>query len=84
MKLVIRNIGRVSSADVELGGITVFAGANGTGKSTVSRALMTLSSISRRVNSLILSERIRSVLGALRASFHELGGDLFFLVVAQK
>jgi len=78
MKLVIENVGRVSSADVELGGITVLAGANGTGKSTVSRALMTLSSVSRRVNSLILSERLRSVLGALRDSFQEVGGGLVF------
>lgn len=39
MKLEIKNIGRVEKADIEIQGITVVAGANGTGKSTISKSL---------------------------------------------
>ena len=36
MKLKFRNIGKISEADIELNGVTVIAGSNDTGKSTVS------------------------------------------------
>lgn len=78
MQLVVENIARVSSAKLDLGGIAVLAGANGTGKSTISRSLMTLSSVSRRINSLITSERARSVVTALRKSFKEMGADIYY------
>ena len=34
-----KNIGRVAEADIEINGIAVIAGENGTGKSTVGKAL---------------------------------------------
>lgn len=40
--LSLRNIGALSAAEVELRGLTVIAGENNTGKSTVGRALFTL------------------------------------------
>lgn len=39
MELTINDIGRVGRANVQMQGITVVAGANGTGKSTVSKSL---------------------------------------------
>lgn len=39
MKLTMKNIGVIRDAEIELDGITVLAGFNGTGKSTVSKAL---------------------------------------------
>ena len=42
MKLSIRNVGKLKEADVEINGITVIAGENNTGKSTVSKALFSL------------------------------------------
>ena len=42
MKLLIRNVGKLKEADVEINGITVIAGENNTGKSTVSKALFSL------------------------------------------
>ena len=39
MKINVKNIGRVAEADVEIDGIAVVAGENGTGKSTVGKAL---------------------------------------------
>ena len=38
MKLVLKNIGKVQNATVEINGITVIAGENDTGKSTVGKA----------------------------------------------
>ena len=42
MKISIKNIGKVSSANVTIDGITVIAGENNTGKSTVGKALYAL------------------------------------------
>lgn len=78
MQLVVKNIARVSSAEIDLDGIAVVAGANGTGKSTISRSLMTISSVSRRINSLILVERVKSILSALKRAFKEHGGDFYY------
>ncbi|MFS2056435.1 AAA family ATPase, partial [Variovorax sp. CT11-76] len=39
MKINIKNIGKVKEADIEINGITVLAGENSTGKSTISKAL---------------------------------------------
>ena len=42
MELKIRNVGKIDSADIEIKGITIIAGLNGTGKSTVSRSLFAI------------------------------------------
>lgn len=39
MELKVKNIGRVEKADIHLQGITIVAGENGTGKSTLSKSL---------------------------------------------
>ena len=78
MKLTVKNIARISSAEIELGGITVISGSNGTGKSTISRSLMTLSSVSANIAELVQTERINSVFHALRKSFMKHGADLIF------
>ena len=39
MKLSIKNIGKIESADIELNGITVICGENNTGKSTIGKVL---------------------------------------------
>ena len=39
MRLTLKNIAKVRKADVEINGITVIAGENDTGKSTVGKAL---------------------------------------------
>lgn len=39
MRLSLKNVGKIAQADIELNGITVIAGENDTGKSTISRAL---------------------------------------------
>lgn len=42
MKLRLKGIGKIESAEVALDGITVIAGENNTGKSTVGRALFSV------------------------------------------
>ena len=54
MELKIRNVGKIDSADIEIKGITIIAGLNGTGKSTVSRSLFAMfhsfSNMRRKIN----------------------------------
>lgn len=42
MKLSLNNIGMIKKADIKLNGITVIAGKNGTGKSTIGKTLFTI------------------------------------------
>lgn len=42
MKLKLKNIGKITSAEVEISGITVIAGPNSTGKSTISKSLFAM------------------------------------------
>ena len=42
MKLIIKNIGKLKNAEVEINGITVITGENNTGKSTVGKTLFSL------------------------------------------
>lgn len=42
MKLLLKNIGKIGEASVEIHGVTVIAGENNTGKSTVGRALFAM------------------------------------------
>ena len=42
MKLFLKNIGKIDEASVEIDGITIIAGENNTGKSTVGRTLFSV------------------------------------------
>lgn len=61
MKLTLKNIGKIGTASVEINGITVIAGENNTGKSTVSRALFAVFNSFYNVQSQIKSERVDSI-----------------------
>ena len=60
MKLVIKNIARVESADIEIQGITVVAGDNATGKSTVSKSLYAILEMSNNAISRAEMQKKRS------------------------
>ena len=60
MKLVINNIARVESADIEIQGITVVAGDNATGKSTVSKSLYAILEMSNNAISRAEMQKKRS------------------------
>ena len=67
MKFHIENFGKVRLADIRLDGITVITGENGSGKSTVSRALTTWSSVLRRMDEFVTLERLKSLRDAVDA-----------------
>ena len=46
MKISLNNISKVKKADIEIKGITVIAGENNTGKSTVGKALWSIFNLS--------------------------------------
>ncbi len=61
MKLTLKNIGSIRDATIEINGITVIAGENNTGKSTVSRALFTALNGFYQIEDKIQSERINEI-----------------------
>ncbi len=61
MKLSLKNIGKVSSAVIDINGITVIAGENDTGKSTVSKALFAVFNSFYKMNLRIYNERLNSI-----------------------
>lgn len=61
MKLTLKNIGKIETASVEINGITVIAGENNTGKSTVGRALFAVFNSFYNVQKQIENERADSV-----------------------
>lgn len=61
MRLSLKNIGKIETACVEIDGITVIAGENNTGKSTVGRALFAVFNSFYRIQDQIRDERIENV-----------------------
>lgn len=61
MKLSLRNIGKIKEASVEIDGITVIAGENNTGKSTVGRTLYSLFNSFCDIEEQIRMERVESI-----------------------
>ncbi len=61
MRLSIKNIGKIKNAAVEINGITVIAGENDTGKSTVGKALFALFNSFYNFKQQIEAERVSSV-----------------------
>ena len=69
MEFHVENFGKVRLADIKLDGITVIAGENGSGKSTIGRALVTWSSFLRRLDEFVVSERLKSLRDGVNAIF---------------
>ena len=68
MRLTLKNIAKVRKADVEINGITVIAGENNTGKSTVGKALYSVFNSLYHVEDQMRDERVMTIsnlLGAL-------------------
>lgn len=70
MILTLKNIGKVESAVVELNGITVIAGENNTGKSTVGRALFSVFNGFYEIERNIKRERLENVERLLDIIYH--------------
>lgn len=76
MELYLKNIGKVAEANVEIKGITVIAGENDTGKSTVGRALFSLFNSFYEIGEQIRQERLAGIVSALQVIY----GDVYFVL----
>lgn len=61
MQLIIENCGRIGKADIEIKGITVIAGDNNTGKSTIGKILYSVFNSFYDLDKKIFSEKIGSI-----------------------
>jgi predicted ATP-dependent endonuclease of OLD family len=76
MFLRIKNTGKISSAEVEIKGITVMAGENNTGKSTVGKVLFCLFNSFYKLEQQIEQERKNMISGIIESVYIELTGRL--------
>lgn len=74
MKLCLENIGKIKSACVDINGITVIAGNNDTGKSTIGKALFAIFNSLYRSDEKIANERVNSI----RNLIEQLSSDFFW------
>ena len=65
MELSIKNIGKIKEADVSISGITVIAGENNTGKSTVGKVLFSLISSMYRLDQIIAEEKKQAIMNTI-------------------
>lgn len=72
MKLTINNIGKLKHAEVEINGITVIAGENDTGKSTVGKVLWSVFNSFFEIKNQVRRDKIDSVFKEIRR-FREIG-----------
>lgn len=65
MKLGLKNIGKIESAEIELNGITVLAGENNTGKSTVGKILFCIFNSFYQIEKQVKQERQHTIFRVL-------------------
>lgn len=71
MRLVIDNCAKIDSADILIDGITVIAGQNNTGKSTVGKILFSIFNAMDDIDTKISEERNRETQDACRMNCNE-------------
>lgn len=72
MKIKLKNIGKIKETDIEIKGITVIAGENNSGKSTVGKVLYSVFNTFYNVEARIRLERIEIIGGLLERISQEL------------
>ena len=71
MILELKNIGKINQAKSELNGITVIAGENNTGKSTIGKMLFCVFHAFYKIEEQIREERTKSISRVLNSYYHE-------------
>lgn len=71
MKLKLKNVGKIKTADIKLNGITVIAGENNTGKSTIGKTLYCLFHSFYKVEEQISEERQKTISRVLSNYYRE-------------
>lgn len=77
MKLSIRNIGKLKEADVEINGITVIAGENNTGKSTIGKVLFSIFQSLYKLDDQIIREKRNTIKHNLELLYVHATGSFF-------
>ena len=77
MKLSIRNVGKLKEADVEINGITVIAGENNTGKSTIGKALFSIFQSLYKLDDQIIREKRSTIKHNLELLYVHATGSFF-------
>lgn len=76
MRLELENVGKITSANIKLDGITVIAGENNTGKSTIGKMLFCVFNAFYKIEEQIRDERVKSISRVLRSYYHETANRL--------
>jgi len=71
MNLELTNIGKIENANIEFNGITVIAGENNTGKSTVGKMLYCVFHSFYKIEEQVIKERVRTIARVLANYYHE-------------
>lgn len=71
MKISLTNIGKVKKADIEINGITVIAGENNTGKSTIGKALWSIFNSFHNIENELKKERKDIIFSKIEEFFRE-------------
>jgi len=71
MRLELENVGKISYANIELNGITVIAGENNSGKSTIGKMLFCVFHAFYKIEEQTIEERIKSIFRALNSYYRE-------------
>lgn len=78
MNIIIRNLRKISCANIALDGITLVAGANGRGKSTISRAVAMFCALNLHMPELARAEKARKILHCVERFFQKRGVRYIF------
>ncbi len=78
MELTLKNIGKVRTASIALDGITVIAGENNTGKSTVGRALFSIFNSFSNLDKKIRAQRLESISNVFDLVYRNAADDPVF------
>ncbi len=76
MKLNLVNVGKIKKADIKLDGITVIAGENNTGKSTVGKMLFCIFNTFYKIEMQINEERQKTIARLIMNYYHETANRL--------
>ena len=76
MKLFLKNIGKIAEACIEINGITVIAGENNTGKSTVGKALFAVFNSFHNIYEQISYERVENIANQMDMLYRSLTNRL--------
>ena len=78
MKLCLKNIGKIKAASVDINGITVIAGNNNTGKSTIGKALFAVFNSLYKSDEKLATERFNSIQNIIMRLYIDASNDVFY------